>query len=1016
MLKKLSLPFIIGISSFFIIYIVSEKTIFFDRLQYNIQDAWFYLREPGHNKINPYVSDRVKLLGIDEDSAAVIGRWPWKRNVHSEFLHDLEQFSPESVLFDILFVLPEAIPTYVSEKLRGNPGARKEVFNAFRAMDNELAKAFEKYDNVYIDLRLVEQSRPYLPESVQKRIAYTEQFLYDYSLPLEKNGESFAFLSLEPIMENYVRNAHPVVVNLRQASDNVVRSFPLYFTYKMSSGELRNVFTVELSLLKKYYRVEKKNIKIERDKVVLSEARVPILDPLTRQEKLYTRELIEILSKINNPRPPRNYDYNKNFYYALYNDLKMQEAEGEAPLFPLHVVISKDEPWQVVDSWEVLDAARAAQSKNIEVVFYQVKDLEIKTPVFNDFYINFSGRERTEHRDVDTGESLIHTPIPTESYTKVHGLGIIPDLPAFKAKREMINRSQLKKTEKWFLEHCATKVREVFLQAQAELGELKDDAQLIQYLNENPDLGKYFYYHQFLAQASPGEFRSTYPSYPDFANQMGQPAEYYLDEKAVVSELNNFYLDQFEKYHNRYIFVGAYTPGIGDVKQTPYGPMFGINVIINAFSTIITQNELLHSEEVPFLDLLLLLFLCLLTTLIYSLLKVNVNVFVFILWTMAIFFLSAYFLITQNFVLKTPPLLFSNTINFIAIIVIKLVTEEKDKKFIKSTFASYLSPEVIDTMCDNKTIPTLGGESKVLTAFFTDIQGFSTFSEKLAAPQLVELLNEYLSDMTEILLKEQGTLDKYEGDAIIAFIGAPMDLPDHAYRACRIAVEMQRRLSELCKKWKQDRKSPNEASRNIKKLPPEEWGEENKWPSIVHNMRMRIGFNSGEIVIGNMGSTRRMNYTMMGDSVNLAARLETGSKQYGIYTVASEFTLDSQFEDEQGKKIQVKDLIESRFIDRIIVMGKTEPVSIYEILALKGEITNEERELLDIFAKGRECYLNMNWDDALKYFQEASALERFKENEITPSKVYIDRCENFKHKPPVGKGEKWDGVYRLASK
>ena len=154
----------------------------------------------------------------------------------------------------------------------------------------------------------------------------------------------------------------------------------------------------------------------------------------------------------------------------------------------------------------------------------------------------------------------------------------------------------------------------------------------------------------------------------------------------------------------------------------------------------------------------------------------------------------------------------------------------------------------------------------------------------------MELLNEYLSNMTDILIADKGTLDKYEGDAIIAFFGAPMEIPDHSLRACRVGVAMQNRLRELREKWRNEKQKPDEPDCNTKGLPPEEWAPGDRWPRIVHQMKMRIGINTGEIVVGNMGSSMRMNYTMMGDPVNLAARLEEAGKQYGAYMLVSENT------------------------------------------------------------------------------------------------------------------------------
>ena len=313
-------------------------------------------------------------------------------------------------------------------------------------------------------------------------------------------------------------------------------------------------------------------------------------------------------------------------------------------------------------------------------------------------------------------------------------------------------------------------------------------------------------------------------------------------------------------------------------------------------------------------------------------------------------------------------------------------------------------------------MPTLGGEARPITAYFTDIQSFSTFSEKLTADQLVELINEYLSAMTDILINEMGTLDKYEGDAIIAFFGAPMEVPDHTLRACRVAVSMQQALTSLCEKWKNEKQNPHDPDRNTKGLEGLEWKPGDRWPTIVHSMKMRVGINTGEIVVGNMGSAMRMNYTMMGDPVNLAARLEEASKQYGVYILVSEGTLKWEITDASGDTKRVFDMVEVRFIDTIAVVGKSEPVRVYELCAMKGGLTPREKELITLFDLGMNHYLNMAWDQAILAFEKAAEIERIPDGKTTPSKVYIDRCQGCKENPPVAPGETWDGVFRLTKK
>ena len=260
----------------------------------------------------------------------------------------------------------------------------------------------------------------------------------------------------------------------------------------------------------------------------------------------------------------------------------------------------------------------------------------------------------------------------------------------------------------------------------------------------------------------------------------------------------------------------------------------------------------------------------------------------------------------------------------------------------------------------------LGGERKVLTAFFSDAAGFTTISEKLKPEELVELLNEYLTEMTDIILKYDGTVDKYEGDAIIAFFGAPISIDDQALKACRTAIEMQKKLKILREKWRSENK-----------------------PELF----VRIGLNTGPMVVGNMGSRTRMDYTIMGDAVNLASRLEGINKNYNTFIMISEETFRS-----------AQDAIVARELDIIRVKGKSEPVKVYELIDTKEEADSQQLKILEIFQTGLEKYREKKWKEALDYFNQVLMLDK----NDGPSLVYIQRCEEFIQDPPR---DDWDGIF-----
>ena len=302
---------------------------------------------------------------------------------------------------------------------------------------------------------------------------------------------------------------------------------------------------------------------------------------------------------------------------------------------------------------------------------------------------------------------------------------------------------------------------------------------------------------------------------------------------------------------------------------------------------------------------------------------------------------------------------------------IKFVQSESQKRFIKNAFSRYLSPGVIDKIIEHPESLQLGGENREITIFFSDVAGFSTISEKLTPPELVALLNEYLSEMTDIILGHGGTVDKYEGDAIMAFYGAPHDIPDHAIRACLAGIDMKKKLREM----------------------------QDHWKSIGQvALTCRMGMNTGHAVVGNMGSRMRMDYTAMGDSVNLASRLEGANKFYSTNAMISEMTYE-----------RAKEHIEARRLDRIRVVGKSQPILVYELLGRKGSLPDHMVKLLEHYYEGLEHFEKHQWKKALQCFQEGLIIVP----DDGPTKTYVERCEEFIKKPP---SKNWDGVYTFKSK
>jgi adenylate cyclase len=421
-----------------------------------------------------------------------------------------------------------------------------------------------------------------------------------------------------------------------------------------------------------------------------------------------------------------------------------------------------------------------------------------------------------------------------------------------------------------------------------------------------------------------------------------------------------------EEFAGKIVLIGASAPGLLDLRPTPLSSVYpGVEIQAAALDNILGRDFI--RSQPPLLFVVLLFVFSLLTAAGASLVRKIWLQVVFFFICLALPFAAAWLAFVAGLWLEFVVPEFAVTSGFIAASLLNYGVEGKQRRFIKGVFSHYLSPEVIDRIIDNPSLLRLGGERREVTSFFSDVAGFTAISEALSPEDLVNFLNEYLSEMTEIILQSGGTLDKYEGDAIIAFWNAPLDQPDHALRACRAALRCQARLAELGSRFREKAGRP---------------------------VTMRIGLNSGPAVVGNMGSSRRFDYTAMGDTINLASRLEGASKLYQVSILAGEETYR-----------QVQDTLLAREVDTVRVVGKTRPVNVYEIVCEKSEASAEEASRLLAFAQAREAYGSRAWDKALELFGriEADPL----------AGLYIARLQSLRQNPPA---EDWDGVFVLKEK
>ncbi len=421
-----------------------------------------------------------------------------------------------------------------------------------------------------------------------------------------------------------------------------------------------------------------------------------------------------------------------------------------------------------------------------------------------------------------------------------------------------------------------------------------------------------------------------------------------------------------------FAIIGQTGTSTTDIGVTPFEKEFmNVGIHANTLNTILSRSFL---DTCPWWYSAVLAFVL---TIVLSLVirgrKPVVSVAAGFIFTIVVAgALAAYFITTGIYM---PVLTPSLSLFFTAIVLFlfNFFTLEKEKSFLRNAFSHYLSTDVINELISNPDKLNLGGEKKELTALFTDIQGFSTISEDMDPTDLVHLLNEYLTAMSNIILDYRGTIDKYEGDAIISFFGAPVEYSDHAAKACLSAVRMKRTEMELNERFMAEQMTPS--------------------PLFT-----RVGINTGPMVVGNMGTPKKMDYTIMGNAVNLASRLEGVNKQYGTAILISEETYKAG-----GENFTVRQM------DRVRVVGIQTPVRLYELIEEKGMTDEVTLEAVAVFHEALELFEKKEWAQAEKVFSKV--LDILPDD--GPAHTYIKRCREFRKKPPK---DSWDGVFNLTTK
>ena len=436
----------------------------------------------------------------------------------------------------------------------------------------------------------------------------------------------------------------------------------------------------------------------------------------------------------------------------------------------------------------------------------------------------------------------------------------------------------------------------------------------------------------------------------------------------------DIYNNSFDKSEidGKIVLIGTSAAGLFDLRATPFDSIFpGVEVHANIIDNILMQDFIYKASWLDGANILIIFVLSIIVVMLTTYTTFWANPIIFLSFSISYLFLVYNLLFDYGIVLN---ILFPIATVLIASIMTTLFDyfyNIKKEEAIKAKFASKVSKNVMDDILKNIDKNEFSAKSKEVTIFFSDIRGFTNISEKLDAKELISFLNRYMQPMSEIIIKYQGTIDKFIGDAIMAYWNAPIDIKNHCDLALKASLEQLEVLEKL----------------NV------ELQKEN-----LPKIDIGIGLNTGTVIVGEMGSSLRSDYTVIGDTINLGSRVESLCKYYDSKLNISNFTKD---------KLQEKYIF--RFLDLVKVKGKNEPVEIWQVLG-KGEAKESLKEELDLYHKAIEFYKNSDFINALEIFESLENNENKTNKNIY--KIYITRCKEFIKTPP----KNFDGVYEHTTK
>lgn len=887
-------------------------------------------------RTSPNESSNILLVEADNIALENIGTWPWKRDVYANMLMRMKELGATTAVFDIEFLSPSNFPE----------------------SDLEFARAIQFFGNTFLTINTADLDINYTPEELD----YTQsRFLYNSTGDTKALIEGNQKTTYETQKDNLFGYRKIVWSN-----PNVKNEFSIGFSPAM------NMF------MKRANGAGFTNTIIDSDG---TRRRIELL----KYQNDYAKSVGQLIfSPLVEQSQPQEIIRTRN--KLILKNVSLTESDGNLE----DIKIPLDREGRMIINW----AHKKYQDsfRHESILFLDTLDKTEKN-----IFAAIQNILLESSAIFDTLNSLEESKKNTNLQNELEPIEQI-QIEIYQLVQQYFDILNYKN---YLLEICEGYDKEGNAINGGIAEEMYDEYFLIRknffdevQLYANSDVSEKIQEWLFEKRDNFGEEK-----YVEYATTLGNLFE-------VLQSDTNLYNDLFQEksasYKNAFCIIGNTASSTTDLGTTPFERAYpNIGTHANVLNTIINRDFIIPINYIwgILVTTILIIAQKALTKKKKSSVQNGTSILIIFFVILIPILLMKFFGI---YVPLVTPFLIA-FVTYLEVTILQFIIAEKDKKFLQTTFGTYVAPTIVEQIVKHPEFASLGGKSENLTALFSDVKTFSSFTEVInneygdtkGAEKLVEILNEYLGDLSNAIMSNRGTIDKYVGDEIVSFFGAPIPSENNAFDACVAAVKML-----------QAEKDFNE--KNKDKLPINPHTNE---PFYLHS---RIGLNTGMMVVGNMGTEKKLNYTIMGNNVNLASRLEGTNKIYGSWIIASESTWRKA---NSGEK---KDLLVARKFDCVRVVNVNKPVGIYNILGLKKELSANQIEAADFFNRGMELYLQGSNTPRIKkdIAQLKAAMAFFiKANSIYPedesSKTFIERCQEFIKN---GVPEIWDGVFTMQHK